>query len=174
MDSVDWPSLGLFQKVGERLIELCPGRRDGSDPIGQQGEPTARSQERGDFLERGVRLHPVERLGRNNEIERSVVRFPVLERRLLDVDAVGRRHVRHAGVRFYCEYLGARIPQLHRCDSRSRPDVKYTHVLAVNQLNNEAAWVTRAETVVVVRNKTKRVRPAAVGMARSVHMSRMR
>jgi hypothetical protein len=28
--------------------------------------------------------------------------------------------------------------------------------------------------VVVVRNKTKRVRPAAVGMARSVHMSRMR
>lgn len=174
MDSVDWPSLGLFQKVGERLIELCTGRRDGSDPIGQQGEPTARSQERGDFLERGVRLHPVERLGKNNEIERSVVWFPVLERRLLDVEAIGRRHVRHAGVRFYCEYLGARIPKLRRRDSRSRPDVKYTQVVTVNQVDDQAVWVTRTVTVVLVGGETKRIRPAAVGMARSVHMSRMR
>jgi hypothetical protein len=160
-DGEEGRQLGQMPAVdlGERVGEL--GRRVTGGP--EDGQPSARSQDRGRVGGPRERIHRVPGLTGDDGVERPADRVPRLERGDLDVDSPPSRGLGHPGIDVHTQHLAAGGLKLPGDDASTAADVE--HVSArhlVDEVTDRVGGIARAGAVVSLRIGPERLRPLAV------------
>jgi MFS family permease len=138
----------LGEVLGVDLVEGRPHRGVVPAHVPERREASARPQHVGRLPSPAMRVDPVPRLARDDEVETATGVVPALEGRHLDGEPVAAGDHRHAWVEFDTEHVAATLGEEPAGLARAAPDVEHAAGCGRHELVDELVGIRRPRSVV--------------------------